>query len=982
LRLTAAPGKRLGMTSQFARICRIATRTPVTLALAIPFVLSGCATVAHRAPTPSAQRPAPTPAWAFERSDLAPDPAFRFGRLANGMAYVIRPNATPRGTVQVRMDVAAGSLDESAQERGFAHFVEHMAFNGSTRVPEGEMVRLLERKGLAFGADTNAQTNFEQTTYMLDLPRNDADVVDTALMLMRETASELTFSPEAVARERGVVLSELRDGQGYALDNLKDQLAFLYPQATYPQRLPIGTVATIDGATAQALKAFWQAHYVPAKTTLVVVGDVDPAAIEQAIRTRFGDWTPRTAPPRPDEGRVDPRQRGKTEVWLDPALAERVAVSRHGPWLDEPDTMAQRRENLLRQIGYGIVNRRLQSLSRQADPPFRGAGFGTSDVFHIARTTNLLIDTPDGHWARGLASAAQVWRTALRDGFTRAEVDEQLANLKTGIVNAAAGEATRSNGTLTALVLSLLHDDMVPTTPASALARFTAFAPTITPDTVLAALRREAVPLDRPLIRFQGRKAPAGGAAALRRTWQQALRGPDRNAAPGAVAPATTTFAYTDFGPPGAVVADSTDPQFGIRRIRFANGVMLNLKRTSLEADRIYVRVAIDGGDMLETRDQPLRVDMASSLPAGGLGRHSVDALQSLLAGHAVGSGFASNADTFNAGGATTRADLLLQLQLIAAYVTDPGYRPEAEVAFHQNMSNYFARVRATPGSALSASLGGILSANDPRFTLQPPAAYQALTFAGLKQAIGDRLAHGAIEVALVGDFDEAQAITAVATTLGALPAREPAFGAWAEARQRSFTPQRGLSVVRHKGAANQAIVRMVWPTTDESDPVQTLTMDLVEQVAGIEVIENVREKLGKAYSPGASSDMARAWPGWGTFTLQASVDVADVAATRAALLETVHELAAAPVDADILARARAPMLERLDNALKGNGGWLGLAERAQSQPDRLARFAAARARLQALTPADLQAAVRRWLAPDKAVTVLVLPEGAPAPAS
>lgn len=958
------------MTAQRAAAIRL-------LPLAAALLTSACAGLPHPS---GAQAPhaAAAPAWAFEKSDLPPDPRFRFGRLANGMRTIIVPNAMPKGTVQVRLDVATGSLDETARERGFAHFVEHMAFNGSTHVPEGEMVRLLERKGLAFGADTNAQTSFEQTTYMLDLPRADDDLVDTALMLMRETASELTFSPEAVARERGVVLSELRDGQGYALDNFHDQLAFFYPKATYPKRLPIGTVQTIDAATAQSLKHFWQTHYVPEKTTLVVIGDVDPDKVAAAISKRFGDWQATPAPTRPDQGKVLPRQRGQTDLWLNPALAERVTVARHGPWTDEPDTVAMRRENLLRQIGYAIVNRRFQSLSRRADAPFRGAGFGTSDVFKIGRTTNLIVDTVDGGGLRGLTAAGTVWREALSKGFTQAEVAEQVANLRTGIENAAAGEATRNNATLVSLALSLLHDDMVPTTPGSGLVRFNAFAPTITPAAVLAALKREAVPLDDPLIRFQGRKAPAGGAAALRQAWRAAMAAPLDSASTAA----PEAFAYTDFGTPGTVVADSTDATLGIRRIRFANGVMLNIKRTALETDRIHVRLALDGGEMLETRDNPMAVDMASSLPAGGLGRYSQDQLQTMLAGHAVGSSFAANGDTFGAGGTTTGRDLLLQLQLMAAYLTDPGYRPEAEVLFHQGMANYFKQLNATPGSALSAALGGILSGGDPRFTLQAPDAYQKLGFAQLKPVLADPLAHGALEIALVGDVDEAAAIADVARTFGALPPREAAFRPWTQARERRFAARPGLQVVRHQGPANQAIIRMVWPTTDDRDPVLALTMDLVEQVAGIEVIDTVREKLGKAYSPSASSDMSHVWTGWGTFTLQASVDVADVAATRAALAQTMADLAAHPIDADVLARARAPMLERLDNALKGNGGWLGLTARAQSDPDRIARFQATRARLAALTVADVQAAARAWLTPEKAVTVLVLPQGAPAPGS
>ncbi|BEV01372.1 insulinase family protein [Novosphingobium olei] len=893
-----------------------------------PLLLAGCA------PHPATLPPAPRPDWAFQQSDLAPDPAFRFGKLDNGMRFVIRRNATPPGTAVVRMNVDSGSLDERDSERGFAHFVEHMAFNGSTHVPEGEMVRLLERNGLAFGADTNAQTSFEQTLYMLDLPRNDPRLLDTALMLMRETASELRFDPAAVARERGVVLSELRDGQGYPLNNLKDQLAFLYPAATYPHRLPIGTVETLNAATADSLKAFWAREYVPANVTLVVVGDFDPAAVEAAIRARFADWQASAAPPRPDQGKVLPKQKGVTDIWIDPPLSERVTAARHGPWLDEKDTAANRRLNLLRQIGYGVINRRLLRLSRQVAPPFRGAGFGTSDVFKIGRTTNLIVDTEDGGWAKGLTTAAQVLDEALRHGFTNAEIAEQVAGIRTGIENAAASADTRSNGALVAAALALVRDDQVPTTPQSGLERFNAFAPSITPAAVLAALKTEAVPLRDPLLRFQGRKSPQGGAKALREAWNHAFRGGEQDSA----TLAATSFGYGDVGPAGAVVADSVDPAFGIRRIRFANGVRLNLKRTTLETDRIQLRLSLDGGELLETRQDPTAVELTSVLANGGLGKHSQDDLQTLLAGRSVFNGIAASGDSFVAGGTTTRRDLALEL-------------------------------------------GAILGDNDPRFTVQPQEAYQALTFAGLKQRIGDRLAKGAIEIALVGDFDEAQAIDLVARTFGALPPREADFLPHAEARERSFTAKRDLAVIRHKGAANQAVVRLVWPTTDDSDPGETLRLSLLQEVAGIEVIDTVRERLGKAYSPGASSAMSRVYKGWGTFTLTASVDVAEVAATRAAFAETVQGLLSAPIDADILQRARAPMLERIDNALKSNGGWMALAERAQSQPDRLERFAKARGRLSAITAVELQATARKWLAA-RPVTVLVLPEGVAAPTS
>lgn len=943
-----------------------------------PFAVLSLAalSLAACAAQPASVASATKPTWAFQRSDLPPDPAFRYGQLPNGMRFIIRKNATPAGTAQVRMDVATGSLDERESERGFAHFVEHMAFNGSTRVPEGEMVKLLERNGLSFGADTNAQTSFEQTLYMLDLPRNDAKLLDTALMLMRETASELTFAPEAVTRERGVVLSELRDGQGWQRTNLEDQLAFFYPAATYPRRLPIGTVEALNAATADTLRAFWSREYVPSKTTLVIVGDFDPDVVELAIRTRFADWQPQAETPRPDQGKVLPKQKGAVDIHLDPSLSERVTASRHGPWLDEPDTIANRRRNLLRQIGYGVVNRRFQRMSRTIDPPFRGAGLGTSEVFRIGRTTNLIVDTVDGGWQRGFAAAAAAYARALATGFTQVEIDEQVANIRTGLENAAAGADTRPHGTLVNAALALVRDEQVPTTPQSGLDRFNRFAATITPQTVMAALKEEAVPLKAPLIRFQGRTAPKGGAEALRKTWDKATRA---RAAAGEI-PAPTAFAYNDFGPAGAVVSDTVEPLYAIRQIRFANNVRLNLKRTDLARDRVEVRLNLDGGEMLDTPAQPLATEMTGVLARGGLGKHSEDDLQTLLAGRSVVMGLGPGGDTFGSDAVTTPRDLQLQLQLWAALLTDPGYRPEGEVLYRQNIANFFARLRSSPGAALSNAIGGILSDNDPRFTLQPESAYTALTYARLREAIADRLTHGAIEVAIVGDIDEAAAIDAVARTFGALPPREADFRAYSAERMRGFTSKRGPVIVRHTGEANQALVRYVWPTRDDRDPEEAMALSLLKEVAEVEVLDTIREKLGKAYSPGAASSLSHVWPGYGTFVLAASVDLADVAATRTALDQTVRALAAAPVDADVLQRARAPMLERIDNALKTNGGWMALAERAQTEPERLARARSARARLERLTAVDLQALARRYLSPDKAVQVLVLPDGAPAP--
>ncbi|MXO89673.1 M16 family metallopeptidase [Pontixanthobacter aquaemixtae] len=910
--------------------------------------------------------------WDLEDSEFSPEDGWTFGKLDNGMRYIIRRNDRPENTALVRMEIATGSLDERDEERGFAHYVEHMAFNGSTNVPEGEMVKLLERLGLAFGADTNASTGFDRTQYKLNLPKAEEELLDTALTLMRETASELTITEEAVERERGVILSERRVRNSFGFKDLVDGLEFSYPGSHATQRLPIGTIETLEGATAQGLRAFWEREYVPADTVVVVVGDFDPAMVESKIRARFADWQAAPSPDQPEAGPVDPEYRGQTDIYLDPALTETITLSRHAPYMDKPDTAEERRENLLTTVGARALQRRLQRLQRSENPPFRGVGISSGDFLKSAETVQLRVSTEEGGWKLGLDTAIDEFRRGLMHGFTEAEIAEQVAGLRTSYENAAANAATRTNSNFLGDAFDIARGESVTTDPQASLARFEALAPDITPENVLAAMRAKFLLLENPLIRFSGKTAPDGGADALRSTVNTAF---SRELAPPEDA-GTAEFAYTDFGPAGEVVSDERTEDLGIRTIRFANGVMLNLKSTDLQDDRITIRTYIDGGDMLRSAENPLAVELAGLLSSGGLGQHSRDELQSILAGRSVSGSFGSAGETFVSGATTTPRDLKLQLQLFAAYVTDPGYRPEGLGPWRKGLDDFFARLGKTPNSAYGEGSRAILSDNDPRFARQPVEAYRALDFDQLEKVIGDRLSNGAMEVAIVGDFDEDEVISMVAETFGALPAREAAFQPYDDARRiRPFTAQRGLHMITHGGEPDQAMIRLVWPTTDDSDWELSSSLSLLARVVRLKLTEKLREELGQTYSPSVNSSQASIYRDYGVFSMGASVDVTQLDATKAALLEVVQDLIANAPDEDTLQRARQPVLESLENRLKTNSGWMSLVDRAQSDPDDIRRFLTASDRYKNITGKDLQALAVRYLQPTDAVEFRVVPE-------
>src|SRR5579859_2231164 len=252
---------------------------------------------------------APEP-WPQAASDLAPDPAVRYGVLPNGMRYVVLANHMPKGQVSLRFRIAAGSFQETDHQRGFAHFLEHMAFRGSAHVPDNEAFRILERFGAALGADSNAYTQQTETVYKIDLPKNGAAGIDTALMLMRETAGDLTLSESAVDSERSVVLSEERAGDTPAARIGKEQRAFLFRNQPIGSHLPIGDVETLKSAHAADLRTFYDAYYRPERATLVVTGDISPETIERKIKLRFTHWRGRgPAGSDPDYGM--PEKRGQ-----------------------------------------------------------------------------------------------------------------------------------------------------------------------------------------------------------------------------------------------------------------------------------------------------------------------------------------------------------------------------------------------------------------------------------------------------------------------------------------------------------------------------------------------------------------------------------------------------------------------------------------------------------------------------------------------
>ena len=953
-------------------------RTLAALPL-LALALTGPAALAQADAAPAATEATAVPSsvtgWNVPVYDVPADAAVRYGMLENGMKYAILPNTTPQDEVVLRMRFDVGFTDELDGQLNAAHFLEHMAFNGSTNVPEGEMVALLERLGLKFGADTNASTDLQDTIYKLTLPRGDAEQLGTGLMLMREIGSELTITQGAVDRERGILLSETQTRNTYQLRNAIDQLAFLAAGTRFAERFPgppqAATTATL---TAEQLRPMYERYYRPDNATLVIVGNVDADAVEAMVRERFADWQKPQEPIfQTDVGSIDFTRGPEADTFVDPATDYTVTLTRIAPYVDRPATIAEFDRAVRIQLASMIINRRLQRIARNAESPVLRAGFGISDFFDVATNAGTTIVAKGDRWAEALAVGEQEMRRALDHGFTQAEMTEALTNLETALRNGAERQATRPSTALADALVATARSGKPFVTPAAQLAVFEQIRAGLNADAVHATFR-EAYAGSGPLVHVAAKQEIEGGEAAI----LAALEASQEVAVAPPVEEAAVEFAYTDFGTPGTVVADETVEDLGFRSLRFDNNVMLNLKKTDFKDKEILFHVRVGTGQLAygeETPGASLMMNALFSLAA--LEAHDYEELQRILAGQNVGPGFNVADDHFHVSGSTKAADLLRQMQVSAAFLTAPGYREEAEARWKAIIPPYLAQQDVNPQAVLNSRVPRILANGDKRFGVLDEAELLALTFDDLRAAVTPSLSSGPIEIAVVGDIDEAAVIDAVAKTFGALPARPTDLPDTSAARQVSFAQDRSRRTLYHTGAADQGLVEVVWPTDDNDDLKQSVVARLAAEALDIRLTEVLREELGATYSPQGFSTMSDTYDGFGYLGAIAIVEPAKQAQVFDAIAKIAGEMRDAPISEDLLTRARNPMVESRVKLKRENNYWIGALESAQLQADRLDRTRRYDAVLAAVTPADIQAFARQYLTGDEALEIAILPQPA-----
>ncbi len=937
----------------------------VLLAVSASAALALAAQPAAAVPNPVAPATqSDDPAYPLTR----PNPEAEIGKLPNGLTYGVMRRAGTRQASIILM-VGAGSGDEQQNERGVAHFLEHMSFNGSTHFPPGTVMKRFADIGVSIGRDQNAETGFDSTTFSLDLSEITPDRLDMSFTWLRDLTDGLTISQSEVDRERGVIMSEYIGSRSAMGDIAEASENFLLPDLLGPKRAPIGLTQIIKTVDADTIRGFHDRWYRPENSIVVAVGDLSRDELKQRIIDTFGSWhNDIPAPKQPDLGHIDPTRPTAALIETNDTAPPTLQVCRgtnKDPDLQEG--LVSRAQDFETALWENTMAKRLSALSNSANPPFVTAEVERQELFKAADETCVTASLRDQDWHRALTAISDEMRRLSRYGLTE---DEYAAGEKGLVaqVEAEVGQAPTMTGSQLAqsIVSNLTQHGTFSTAEEDQRIGRLALQ-TLTRQKVNAEFNRvwsHAAPPQIVLITAKPQQE-----ALVARTWRQAEAGPPP--APPA-AHEGHAWAYASFGTPGEVVSRDPLPDIEATRIAFANGVRLNFKPSQNAQDRVEIRVRFGAGqEELPAKDLPAARLGATLLREGGLGKNDFGDTVRFCEGHACEFELAVGRDAFEVAGATRPSDLDVELQLIAAYLSDPGFRPAIDARIPTTVRTLYQITRSESGFAAALARDNALP--PPRVPLLPQEHdLDGVRSADFARILGPILKNDALEVTIVGDVDEDAVVEAVAKTLGALPPRT-----WRDTRRPDAPTVRYPATesadvhTTHDGSPEKATVLATWPlfVWDPGKVREQRTLDLLADIVQGEAIDDIRQRLGKAYSPQVNVDLDRGGDqGALTVAIDTAPDATDIVAGE--LRKIALKLAGGDITEAMLERARRPVLDNGATREISNPWWIAMLDGSWAHPDQLDAAKTWEADYEGITLDEVKAEAKRWLAEDPLMVI------------
>ncbi len=908
--------------------------------------------------------------WPHESSDLPPDPNIVFGRLANGVRYAMLHNGEPRQRVALMLAITAGSVNEREEERGLAHFLEHMAFNGSAHFKPGTLVNFFQSIGMSFGGDTNAFTSFDRTVYKLILPSSDRKVVDEGLVVMSDFARGLSLIEKEVEQERGVILSEMaaRDSAGYRAQIAK--MDFTMQGSLMPQRWPIGTKDVLEHADSNQLRRFYDAWYRPEHMILVMVGDFDVAAVKPLIEDHFSGLTAKGPYPQcPDYGVLTPRQ--VEGFYLhEKELGTTEVVIETGKNKDpQDDSLALQKENIQRLMVGRMINRRLDRLMEQASAPFSSASYGDGDVLDRYRFAGIRAVTDAERWKESLAAIDTVLRQVIEFGFEQDELDLVKKELVAELKDAVLTRDTRNSMELAQQLVDNLVTRRVTLSPEQ---EQELFRPLVEATRIedLNSLTKSIWAEPSRFVEVIGTAKIDGDAPEkvildeYQSLQKQAVQAPATKLA--------STFPYlTKKDHPVGPAAIERMDELGIVRFRFENGVIVNFKHTDFEENGVEIAVNFGAG----RRGMPRPgLDMLASAVVNGSGTGTMkeSELSEALAGSSISYGFRVGEESFSLRGHGLSGELERLFQVLQAMYQDPGFRPDIFEVTMKKFELMYQKMGSSIEGGMKLQVEPFLAGGAAGFGLPDWRHFSQLTLDDIKKWLLPAFHSRPLEISVVGDVPEEAVRDMVSRYFYQV---EETVAEDSKPPTITF-PVGGELDVDIDTSVDKALFTVAWLTDDFWDIARTRRLHVLAAVLEDRLRQVIREKLGATYSPSVQSGNSRIFPHYGLLNAAIITQLASVDLIRKATIEVVEAMVAQPLGDEEVERAKRPIVTSLKEAVRSNDYWLNSVLSLSSRhPEQLKWPLTMIDDFSSITPAQITELARSYLTPGRRAVAILRPQ-------
>ena len=950
-------------------------RTPTRAFLAF-VLLAGTATVLAQAPAPGRETSAAS-VQSYALTQLMPvDPEVATGTLPNGLRYYVRANGRPARRIEMRLVVKAGSVLEDPDQRGLAHFVEHMLFEGTQNFPGNGINAFLASQGLGIGPDANATTGFDETQYILRIPAGSPQVLDRALLLLEDWAHAATFAQDAIDRQRAIVLSEWRLHLG-AAERTQDKIRRVQLEGSrYADRSPIGDPAVIGTAQREQLLRFYRDWYRPDLMAVIVVGDVDRDATVAMIKAHFTSLvSPATKRPRPAFD-VPEHPATRYSVITDKEVtATAVAISNLRPARPQ-DSVGGYRQIMMDQLFGDMLDARLDELSRRDKSPFLRAAAGRR-LFDTPRTKDEVLlqalVSNDGV-TRGLDALVTEIQRIAQYGFAATELARaKQARMLSYERSVTVSPDRESSSRADEYTRNFLQQEALPTIWQE-LAFHRRFLPGITLAEI-NALAAQWFPEQNRLVIVTGPDAAGIRlpddtqlAAAIRTA---SARPVDRYVDDGADQPLMPTLPAK-----GSIVRVTPRPDAGITEWTLSNGATVVLKPTTLKEDQILFRAFAPGGTSLASDADLIPARTADDVvAASGVGQLSRTSLDKLLNGRAVAvTPFIGDTEQGMTGGSSPR-DLETFFQLLHLRFVQPRADPSAFQALSAQARSLVANRAASPDVVFREAISAALTGNSPRRAPDTEATVaqwdlaKSMTFYKARFADASRFTF-----VFVGSFTPDALRPFVETYLASLPATR-AGETW---RDEGIPLPRGV-VERtiQRGIAPKSQVAIVYSGPIVYDDAHLLALRAMTMVLQGRLFETIREQLGGTYSIVAEQRTQKTPRPEYIIRVEWACDPARTAALVQRVFDEIRVVKETTFSAEQVRRIRAALASDFEQDSQDNFYLLNHIVRRYADGDavRVASALDPSAQIAALTGEAIQQAARTYLDNGNYVKITLMPE-------